>query len=389
MSFRLKSLALAGFATLLLSLPAFSQTTAVEGIVKGPDGKPLVGATVQFNRTDIKGVYNVKTDKKGHYGHYGLPIGVYEVSVVVDGQTKDKYAGIRTHLGEALPVNFDLKDQQPGAPGAAGLAQPEQKGLSAAEKDKQDKETKAREAQIAKNKELNDSFQAGRAAMDAANAATDAAAKAAKYDEAIAAFAKASTIDDKQVVIWSNLAEAYMDVEGMKPAEADAYCTKAFDAYKKSVELKPDDAAYYNNYALSLAKCKKMDDAKTNLDKAAQLDPPGAGKYYYNMGALLVNGGQSDAACESFKRAIDSDATYADAQYQYGVCLAAKASTDASGKVIAQPGTIEALQKYLNLKPDGPMAASAKELIATLGGTVSTTFVNPAAKTPAPAPKKK
>jgi hypothetical protein len=35
------------------------------------------------------------------------------------------------------------------------------------------------------------------------------------------------------------------------------------------------------------------------------------------------------------------------------------------------------LQKYLELKPDGPFAASAKELIAGLGGTVSTTFQNP------------
>src|SRR5271167_4275624 len=112
MSFRFKSLALAGFASLLLSLPAFSQTTAVEGLVKGPDGKPVVGAVVQISRTDVKGAYNVKTDKKGHYGHYGLPIGVYEIAVVIDGQVRDKYAGIRTHLGDALPVNFDLKDQQ-------------------------------------------------------------------------------------------------------------------------------------------------------------------------------------------------------------------------------------------------------------------------------------
>ena len=110
-----------------------------------------------------------------------------------------------------------------------------------------------------------------------------------------------------------------------------------------------------------------MDEAKINLDKAAQLDPPGAGKYYYNMGALLVNGSQNEAAGEEFKKAIDADPKYADAQYQYGVYLASKATTDTSGKIIAAPGTIEALQKYLDLKPDGPFAASAKELIARTG----------------------
>jgi tetratricopeptide (TPR) repeat protein len=96
-----------------------------------------------------------------------------------------------------------------------------------------------------------------------------------------------------------------------------------------------------------------------------------------------VNGGQSEAAGEEFKKAIDADPKYADAQYQYGVYLASKATTDATGKIKAEPGTIEALQKYLELKPDGNFAPSAKDLIAQLGGTVNTTFTNPNA------PKKK
>ncbi|MES1262503.1 MAG: tetratricopeptide repeat protein, partial [Acidobacteriota bacterium] len=130
------------------------------------------------------------------------------------------------------------------------------------------------------------------------------------------------------------------------------------------------------------------DEAKANLAKAAELDPPGAGKYYYNLGALLVNSGQNDAATDTFKKAIDLDPNYADAQYQYGVALAGKATTDASGKVIPPPGTVEALQKYLELKPDGVNAPAAKEMIAALGGSVSTTFQNPNAK-PKTAPKKK
>jgi len=199
---------------------------------------------------------------------------------------------------------------------------------------------------------------------------------------------KAAGIDEKQVVIWGNLAEAYVGSAGEKPTEAAAIYEKAFEAYKKAIELKPEEASYYNNYALALAKDKKMDEARTNLDKAAQLDTAGAGKYYYNMGALLVNSGQSEAAGASFKRAVEADPSYADAQYQYGLYLASKADTDKTGKVIAPPGTIEALQQYLNLKPDGPMAASAKELISSLGGTVTATFSNPSAKPAAPAKKK-
>jgi Flp pilus assembly protein TadD len=378
MSLQLKSLCFSGFAFLLLSLPAFAQTTIIEGVVKDPTGKPVQGAVVDIERTDIKGSYKVKTDKKGHYGHYGLPMGKFDVSVLVDGELKDAMKGVPTTPAMPAEVNFDLKAPQAaaaaaGPAGAAAAPEAAEKGMTKEQKEAYEKANKAREEQLAKNKELNDAYTAGRAALDAK-----------MYDQAIESFKKASMMDDKQVAVWSGLADAYVGAAGMKTGpEAEALYQSGFEAFKKSIELKPDDAAYYNNYALALAKDKKIDEAKTNLNKAAQLDPPGAGKYFYNMGALLVNGGQSEAAGEEFKKAIEADPKYADAQYQYGVYLASKATTDATGKIKAEPGTIEALQKYLELKPDGSFAPSAKDLIAQLGGSVSTTFTNPNA------PKKK
>src|SRR5579863_1982605 len=113
MSLKWKSLAPAslavGFSLLLFSLPAFGQTTVIEGIVKDPDGKPLQGAVVQIERTDIKGSYPLKTDKKGHFGHYGLPMGTFDVSVLVDGQVKDFVKGVHPTPGTPAEVNFDLK----------------------------------------------------------------------------------------------------------------------------------------------------------------------------------------------------------------------------------------------------------------------------------------
>jgi len=231
---------------------------------------------------------------------------------------------------------------------------------------------------LAKNKALNDAFQAGKAAMDVKN-----------YQEAVDQFKKANEMDATQNVIWAQLADASLQLAATKPEEAEALRKQGFDAYKKAIELKPDEAAYYNNFALALAKAKQIDEARTNLEKAAQLDPPGAGRYFYNMGALLVNGGQSEAAGESFKKAITLDPTYADAQYQYGVFLAAKATADAKGVIVPAPGTIDALQKYLELKPDGPNAASAKDLITQLGSTVNTTFSNPNAPKKTTPTKKK
>jgi hypothetical protein len=48
-----------------------------------------------------------------------------------------------------------------------------------------------------------------------------------------------------------------------------------------------------------------------------------------------------------------------------------------TGKMLAPPGTIEALQKYLTLKPDGPNAQSAKDLIAALGSSVNVDYKDP------------
>jgi tetratricopeptide (TPR) repeat protein len=372
---RLKSLIFPAFALLLASLPAFAQVTAVEGIVKDETGKPVVGAIVNFERTDIKGHYQVKTDKKGHYGHYGLPIGKYNITVTIDGKVRDSIGNFPTHPGDAQQQNFDLKasaDQQKALAQAAAtgtLTQEQERSMTKEQKEAFEKNAKAREAALAKNKALNDAYTTGKNAVDAK-----------QWDVAIESLTKAAELDAKQGAVWSQLADAYVGKAQATPPEAAAYYDKAFDAYKKALEINPTDAGLYNNYALNLAKDKKLDEAKANLAKAAELDPPGAGKYYYNLGALLVNSGQNDAALDEFKKAIDADPDYADAQYQYGVALSAKATADASGKIVAPPGAVEALQKYLDLKPDGANAQSAKEMIAALGAQVSTTYSNPAAQ---------
>lgn len=374
MSFTWKSLAPAGFAAsfclLLFSLPAAAQTTTIEGVVKGPDGMPLQGAIVKIERTDIKGNYPVKTDKKGHYGHYGLPLGTYDITVLVNGEVKDQMRGIHTNFSMPITQNFDLKAAAAAAAAGAPSEAEATKGMTPEQKKAYEQATKAREEQLAKNKELNDEYTAGKDALDAK-----------MYDAAIEHLNKAAMLDDKQVAIWSSLAEAYAGLAGTKNgADASAAYDKCFEAYRKAIELKPDDPGYYNNYALDLAKDNKMDEAKVNLDKAIKLDSANSAKYYYNMGALLVNHGQNDAAGDDFKRCIDADPKYADCDYQYGVTLTAKATTDATGKITPAPGTIEALQKYLDLQPNGAHAQEAKELIAQLGGSVSTTFSTPNSK---------
>jgi tetratricopeptide (TPR) repeat protein len=188
-------------------------------------------------------------------------------------------------------------------------------------------------------------------------------------------------MDTKQHVIYAQLAESYMQASAAKPAAEQAPVIQSgLDAYAKAIELKPDDAAYHNNYGLALAKAKKFTEGQEELNKAAALDPANAGRYYYNLGAVLVNTGNTEPAGAAFKKAIESDPNYADAYYQYGIYLIGKAAVDATtGKINPPDGTKEAFQKYLQLKPDGPNADAAKSMLQSIDASINTEYKNPAA----------
>ncbi len=370
---KVRNFALPAVGLLLLSLSAFGQTSSIEGDVKGVDGKPLRGGLVKIERKDIRGNYQVKTNKKGHFFHAGLPLGMYRVILEVDGKQVDMVDNVRTRLGDPTVVNFDLeaaekrRQAMQQAAESGQLTKEQTRDLSPEQREQIERAMKQREEALKKNKALSDAFNEGMNALQAKS-----------YDTAVAAFEKAGELDAKQHVVWAQLAEAYIGLSGTKTgAERDAAMEKGLLTYQKAIELKPDDAAYYNNYALALVKAKKVEEAKAALTKAAEINPAGAGQYYYNLGAVLTNTGQADAATEAFKLAIDADPNYAEAYYQYGVSLMSKAQIDAEGKVTPAPGTREALEKYLELKADGPNAESAKGMIAMMGAKLDTKYQNP------------
>jgi tetratricopeptide (TPR) repeat protein len=240
------------------------------------------------------------------------------------------------------------------------------------QKEQYEKALKERESAMKKNKELNDAFQAGLAALQSKD-----------YDTAITNLSKASELDPKQVAVWAQLADAYIGASAKKTgAEFDAGMAKGIEAYQKAIELNPTDAATHNNFAIALGKAKKFDEMQKELQKAAELNPSGAGGYYYNMGAMLTNAGQSDAAIEAFKKAVAVDPNHAESYYQLGISLMAKV-TMVDNKPVAAPGTVEAFQKYLQLAPNGPNAPTAQEMLKSFDVKIDTSYKNPTA------PKKK
>jgi tetratricopeptide (TPR) repeat protein len=362
----------------------WAQTSNIQGDVLDIDGKPLQGAQIKLDRTDIKQSFNVKTDKKGHFLYANLPTGVYNITVIVNGKEMGTMTGMHSRPGDNPPLEFDLSKvaaanaaaaaagPAPGAAPAPGQAKPEA-GMTKEQRAEYEKKLKEQEEAMAKDKALQDAFNTGMEAKNAKN-----------YPLAIENLEKASTMAPNQHVVWAQLAESYISLSDTKTgAEQQAAIEKGIAAYAKAVEIKVDDPNYHNNYALALAKGKKMDQAQAELTKAAQLDPPQAGKYYYNLGAVYVNTNQSQAAETAFKKAIELDPNYADAYYQLGLVLIGRATVGADQKMVAPAGTTEAFQKYLALKPDGANAEGAKALLESLGSTVQTTFERPGAKQPA------
>jgi tetratricopeptide (TPR) repeat protein len=380
-----RSLSVGGLL-ILMAGAALAQTTTIEGNVKGADGAPLKGAEITLERTDIKGHYKVKSDKKGHWLYTGLPFGTYDITCAVDGKVVDGMKGVKSKYGDSTTVDFDAgkaaaqqaATQQANQTGQ--LSNDQARGMSKEQKEKYEAELKKNAETIKKNKALNDAYNGAQDALKAAQAEPDKTQKLAKYQTAVDAFNKAKDVDPSQVAIWDSLGESYTGLgDAQNGDDRNKSYDQAIEAYKKGLELKPGDAGVYNQMGNLYGKEKKIPEATEALNKAAQLDPAMAAKAFYNMGANLVNTGQPDKASEFFKKATDADPNYADAWYQYGSLQMMQGKIDPkTGAQSYPPETAPALKKYMELQPTGPHAQEAEAMLQAMGEKVETKIHNPA-----------
>lgn len=375
---------LAGAVTVFAGLSLAQMGTFI-GRVIGADGKPQEDVVIKIERTDIKGNWKTKTNKKGEWIYSGMQSGGrYMISCEVDGKTMDTVNGVRAQMGD--PVEVDLCNLQKVAAKNAAMQKAMETGqvtqemardMTPEQKAAMEKTMKERSESMKKNKALNDAFNAGMTAMQTKD-----------YPAAIESLTAAAGLDPKQNAVWANLAAAHEGLGGTQTGEAQtASYQKAAEAYVKAIELRPDEAGLHNNYGLLMAKMKNMDGAAAELDKAAALNPAGAGQYYFNLGAIMVNTGQNDAAVGAFKKCTEADPKYANCWYYLGNSLSGKMQIQGD-KVIPPEGMVAALEKYLELDPNGANAAAAQGLLSTVTTSVETKYVNPDAKK-APAKKKK
>src|SRR5882762_3963984 len=365
------------FVLLLLGLcvpPGFAQAAgAVKGVCKDSEGNPIADAVVVWANQDNGQKYTLKTNKKGEYFSLGIAPGKYIVTLykTADDAKANKELfhqnGFQVQLDENT-LDFDMKKEQERSAQGQGLT-PEQIKQMQEAKEKQQKE-------VTTVKALNEKLSAANTAIQGGD-----------FDTAIASLKDAIQMDASRDLLWFKLGDAYRlsAPKQTDPAEKQKRLDAAVEAYQKAVQLRqavtndkdPNSAknlaAYYNNLAEAYAKAGKVDDAVKTYALAAQTDPAAAAQYYFNTGAVCTNAGKVDDAIAAFDKVIAADPTRADAFYWKGVNMIGKATLQGD-KMVAPAGTAESFQKYLELQPTGTYADTAKQMLASIGASVETSF---------------
>lgn len=364
----------------VLALPAQAQMGGFEGDVKDFEGKPMPDVTVQIERTDIKGNFEITTDSKGHYLYAGLAAGraVYTVRILKDGKILFELRGVKIAAGETKRLDFDLKQ----------LRQEQEGRMTEEQKQQRAEALKAME----RDKSLRGEFDLGLKLMREPNAATVCAAhcrtspaaeaaacvdacqveisqnvQQSAYAEAVAAFERASVIDPAQYAVWANLGRAYQAANNPE---------KSIAAYEKAIEVKPDQAVELSALLAPLyISVNRLDDARQSCEKVAPVNPQQGGACYYNIGVMMYNNAKLKEAIEPLQRATQLDPKRADAFYWLGVCLFNQAEyKQEEGKLVTllKPGTREAFEQYLTLEPNGRFAKDTKDMLASIEAVVPT-----------------
>ena len=367
---RMKIIWMAGLLALIagpfaawLAPAAYAQGGTLAGTVFDLTGKPYPDVTISIKSIETNKETNATTDTKGHYSAPGLGAGTYNIDV--KGKDKDGkemllyQTGIKLASGTVPTFDINLKELQ------------EQGKLAAVEAERKRQEA---EAQF---QALKTHYDAGIAAIEQMKAAQTKLAQTPKdqqdpvkaqisqaggtaVTELSAALDLEKPEDPNRPIVLSRLGEAY---------ESMGKWQEAADTYQKAIALKPDTAANYNNLGNDLAKLGKVDDARAAYQKYVDLNPTDAALAWRNFGTVLYNSNRMKESIEPLQKATTLDPKNATAWLLLGIALVNTMEFKTEGNKITpvmQPGTVEAYQHAIDLDPNGPIGAQAKDGLASL-----------------------
>jgi tetratricopeptide (TPR) repeat protein len=180
-------------------------------------------------------------------------------------------------------------------------------------------------------------------AIDAYNAGAEAYNQ---HDMALAKskFQEAVALDPNLASAWSILSQLLVGDKNYKEAAEAAEKTLAIDpADERAIRVRVD--AYKG-----LGDTAKLKEASAAL---ASADPKVGAITLVNEGVQLYNAGKMNEAKAPLEKALELDPTQARAHYLLGICY----SMDDKAKAR------EHLEKFIEMAPDDPEAAAAKEML--------------------------
>jgi tetratricopeptide (TPR) repeat protein len=367
---------------LLFAGIALAQSTArLDGLILDKDGKPYPEVNVEIKSVDTGQTFKLKTDKDGKFVQLGLRAGTYTVSL-----TKDDFK----YGPEKVPVDpmkenvyrMSVKEQM----AKSVAAHPEEVKKRAEEEDKFKAMKGHFDAGVAAMADANDLQKQIRTAATADLKAPLQEKRTADCQKAITEFQQAEQgVGAKEV---ANHATVWQDIGAAD--ECIGHYDEAADAFQKAVDLKPQ-AAYYAGLSTNLANSaaaqtdpkvteSKLADANADCEKALALDPAAGGTCYKNVGIVLTNKGRQKDAILPLQKATQANPQDAQAWYLLGSALSAAIEPKQEGEkmlYIIPPGTKEAYQKCIDIAPNTPLAAQAKEALDgldALSGGADTTI---------------
>ena len=341
--------------SLAAAASAWSQSTTarIKGTITS-GGKPLPDAQVVLTSKDNGRKFKFKTDKSGQVSGFGVPYGPYDEEVLnANGEAVFKRA--LSIVSENGSTENDISvEVSSGGTGQPTVSKEELERLKA-EREKGLNEN----ALIA---QLNPALQAkdwataepilqklitmNPARWDFQQALGNAQLSLNKYDEAVATYEKAIPLAEN----------ASKNDPKSDPAKAKAAV-----------------AQMLTNEGNAYLKLKKNDKAVESYTKAAAMDP-NPGTAYFNLCATQYNSGNTQGALAACDKAIAADPNRADAYFIKGSLMLGDSKQDKDGKLQAPAGTSEALNKYLELAPDGPHAGDVKAMLQAIGAKIETSY---------------
>jgi tetratricopeptide (TPR) repeat protein len=353
--------------------PAWSQMAKLKGKV-ADNGVPIAGATVEFTDVSSGRKYTFTTDKRGEYSSIGMNPATYNVTVTKDKNVLTTVAGFVIQARSSENV-LELDITRDKAKALAGMSE---------------EEKKKREEIAAENKKIG--------SVNALLAQASDLQQQGNYDGAADTMRQAAEAAPNMGLVWARYGDAELLAAKKSPDKAAAQekVKLAVEAFNKALaaptsgpgSLKPEDLAIVlTNSAEASARAGMNKEALDTCERITTIPTANAGRCYFNVGAVFTNMGKVDDANTAFDKAIAADPTQAEAYYQKGVNLLGKATVDPDGKMNAPPEVAQNLNKYLELAPTGPNAQAAKDMLASLGAKVETSFGS--AKKAAATPKKK